>query len=565
MGQKNAAPKRITTEDRGLQAVRSRTQERMGNVSVSGRYHRLPKRMEDDYVILKSVLGTGYNGEVLMAECKHTKGKFAVKGFKLHGVSKDKMQDLETEAEIFLSMDHPHVARLVDVYESDSQLQLVMECMTGGELFERVSEKKRFNEKDAAEAAYQMLLAVNYLHSHNIVHRDIKLENFLYEAKESDQLKMIDFGFSKVWAPNTTMANSCGTLAYVAPEVLDGSYTSQCDIWSLGVVVFILLFGYMPFGGSEAKQIHDIHNGKYGYKKVYWDRVSAVAQDFVRKMLVVDQSKRLTAAQALEHEWLMTREHHSTAVDQAVVDALCNFGKASTFRRACLGVMAWSLSSEERQAVREAFLELDSNHTGAITLQEFKQALEDTFHINCTEVEKAFQALDVSHHDEIHYTEFLAAMVSSRIALHDDLLKDTFRRFDVDNSGFITPDNLREVLGETMEGCAVEQLMEEADFKHDGRISYEEWIVYLRGSSADQTHTDAANLVIDKHVETEDRKRGKGKKLTLRAGPGIQGGMHSSPALIVFSDRKVEEILLEGVLVEQEEIAIDSQLKTPQK
>ena len=221
--------------------------------------------------VMWQVLGTGYNGEVKLAKCRHTgatwpgapsmafskvffaawklfmgfskvplgifaapppraEAKFAVKAFKLRGVSKEKRKELESEAEIFLAMDHPHVAALTDVYESEEQLFLVMECMQGGELFDRVVQRKRFTEKDAARAIYQMLLAVNYIHSHDIVHRDIKLENFLYEAKDSDHLKLIDFGFSKIWHPNTTMAVSCGTLAYVAPEVLEKSYTSQCRL-----------------------------------------------------------------------------------------------------------------------------------------------------------------------------------------------------------------------------------------------------------------------------------------------------------------------------------------------
>ncbi|CAJ1436781.1 unnamed protein product [Effrenium voratum] len=124
----------------------------------------------------------------------------------------------------------------------------------------------------------QMLLAVNYIHLHG-VHRDIKLENFLYEAKDSDHLKLIDFGFSKIWQPNTTMAVSCGTLAYVAPEVLEKSYTSQCDLWSLGVVAFVLLFGYMPFSGAESKQIRDIKEGNFTRKQVIWGKASQGAKD----------------------------------------------------------------------------------------------------------------------------------------------------------------------------------------------------------------------------------------------------------------------------------------------
>merc|ERR1712032_501178 len=131
-------------------------------------------------------------------------------------------------------MDHPNIARLVDVYESNNRLSLVMECMEGGELFERVKKMKIFAEADAAAAALQMLLAVNYMHSHGLVHRDLKLENFLFEREDSDVLKLIDFGFSRAWDQRSHMCERLGTVSYVAPEVLKGSYTSQCDLWSLG-------------------------------------------------------------------------------------------------------------------------------------------------------------------------------------------------------------------------------------------------------------------------------------------------------------------------------------------
>mmetsp|Transcript_73608 Transcript_73608/g.157874 ORF Transcript_73608/g.157874 Transcript_73608/m.157874 type:complete len:553 (-) Transcript_73608:109-1767(-) len=519
---------------KGLQGVTQRAESRVGKITITGRYHRLPRRLEDDYKPLSKVLGSGYNGQVHMAESKENGRKFAVKGFKLHGVSRDKKEELMTEAEIFLAMDHPHVARLVDVYESEDQLNLVMECMTGGELFKRVTERRRFSEKDAADAAWQMLLAVNYIHSHEVVHRDLKLENFLYEKEGSDYLKLIDFGFSKIWQPNTKMALSCGTLAYVAPEVLDRNYTSQCDLWSLGVTIFIVLFGYMPFSGSEDRQIRAIKDGRYTVKKEVWAKVSSGAQDFVKKLLVVSPADRLTAADALKHPWIHDREANAeqlTDVNQGVVDALTTFGQVSSFRRACMSMMAWSLTVDERAKVREAFIEMDTERNGTIKLHEFKKVLQERFHVKDADALAAFEALDTNHTEEIHYSEFLAAMVSSRIAIHDDLLKETFRRFDTDNTGFISQDNLRQVLGDSFDGKEVDQMMAEADSTQDGQISYQEWIEYLRDGDAHSGHSEAAARVIDKEIANAAKAGNeRDKRIRAKTEMNVSTGFQEAPA-----------------------------------
>jgi len=492
-------------KETGLDHVIKRAESRAGKFTISGRYHRKPRKLEDDYIVIKkNVLGSGYNGQVYEARGKTGGGTYAVKGFKLVGVPKDKRDELEAECEIFLAMDHPHVARLVDVYESEDQLALVMECMSGGELFARVQKLKRFTEQAAADAAYQMLLVVNYIHSIGVVHRDIKLENFLYEKPDSNYLKLIDFGFSKIWKPNTTMRLSCGTLAYVAPEVLDQNYTAQCDLWSLGVTVFILLFGYMPFSGNEDKQISDIKHGRYTVKAHKWDSVSGIAQDFVKRLLVVKPQSRLTAEDALKHAFIAKREQLTNDVNNEVVAALVDFGQASSFRRACLSMMAWSLTNEERASVRQAFIQMDEDKTGAIKIWEFKKVLEEKCRIKSEEATKIFQALDTTQTDEIHYSEFLAAMVSTRIALHDDLLLATFKRFDKDNSGRITVENLREVLGETFEGNAVENIMLEADLTGSGDISYEEWIQYLRAGVTSEAHAEMAAKLIDNRLPHDD-------------------------------------------------------------
>jgi len=494
-------------EDTGLDAVVTRAASRLGKIAVTGRYHREPKKLTDDYTVGTDVLGSGYNGSVYKAKAKDAGGGFACKDFKLRGIDAEKMQELEGECEIFLSLDHPHVARLVDVYQSRDKLSLVMECMAGGELFDRVLAKKKYTEKDAADAAYQMLLAINYIHGHGIVHRDIKLENFMYEKQDTDHLKLIDFGFSKIWEPSTRMKMSCGTLAYVAPEVLNKSYTSKCDMWSMGVVIFILLVGYMPFSGAENIQMRHIREGKFTIKDS-WNRVSASAAAFVRSMITVDVKTRISAEQALAHEFIMNRSDLAIAavgakVDEGTVNALYNFAHASKFRRACMSAMAWSLTNEERTELREAFLAMDKSKSGTITLVEFKACVEERFELSDSQVKEMFATVDASSDDEIHYSEFLAAMVGSRVHLHDDLLRATFRRFDTGSTGFIDVKDLKTVLGETYEGEQVESLMKEADVNGDGKISYEEFIEFAK---EDHAHDTRLHEVGHKLVDTELQK-----------------------------------------------------------
>lgn len=502
-----------------LESVQSRVEVKQGKIMVSGRYHRLPKKIEDDYVFPatnRQVLGTGYNGAVFQASDKKDENiKVAIKQFHLHGVDAKQKQMLETEVEIFLSMDHPHVCRLVGVYECDKMLNLVMECMSGGELFSRVKKLKVFSEVDAAHAAWQMLLAISYLHGKGIVHRDLKLENFLYEAEDSDHLKLIDFGFSHIWDPNTTMASSCGTLSYIAPEVLKGKYTSQCDMWSLGVIVFILLVGYMPFSGAEDAQIKKIQGGKYNWNVTKWDRVSDVGVEFVKKLLTVQPKERMTAEQALDHTFI--KDHNKRRKESAgspramgsTAEALKSFAEASHFRRAAMSVMAWSLTNEERAQVRQCFLAIDTTNSGKITLGDLKKVLKGNLEISDESAKPIFDALDTSNNEEINYTEFLAAMVSTRIAMHDELLSKTFQKFDVDNTGFISKDNLKKVLGDNYSGADIDALIKAADTDKTGVISYEEFISYLKNSHGAKEHTDVAEKLIDAQLQPEAAKERK--------------------------------------------------------
>jgi len=464
-------------------------QAQVGKMQLSVRYHK-NGLLQDDYEVSETVLGTGLNGVVRMGSSKFNKRqKVAVKPFKLIGLDKNSRRELESEIMVFLCMDHPHVTTLFDVYETKDTIQLVMECMEGGELFDRITELKTFSEHHAADAIWQMLLAVNYIHNHKVVHADIKLENFLYDKKDSEHLKLIDFGFSKRLNASEKLRACVGTLSYIAPEVLRDSYTTQCDVWGLGVISFILLLGYMPFSGSEKLQKEKILKGQYKVRQDRWDKASANALEFVKALLQVDPDKRLTAQGALDHTWIANRKtrNSKTEVTSDVAEALCQFGRASKFRKCCMQTMAWSLSNEDRAKVREYFISMDTSQQGTITLAELKDVMVNKFNISSQDTKHVFDALDSNNDELIHYSDFLAAMVNTRIDLHDDLLRQAFQKFDVDNSGFITAENMREVLGadngDEDDDCD-DILRSPSCVKIGGgeKLSFEEFVAYVKNS-----------------------------------------------------------------------------------
>jgi calcium-dependent protein kinase len=196
-------------------------------------------------------------------------------------------------------------------------------------------------------------------------------------------------------------------------------------------------------------------------------------------LLVVDPAQRLTAQGALQHAFIAKRHETEAAIDVGILGGLRSYAQASHFRRACLSMMAWSLSREDRRDLRSRFLELDVERTGTISLSQFKHVLEQNFHIGSVEAEKLFASLDINHDNEICYSEFLAATLQNRIRMHEGVLRKTFSRFDRNEKGEITVENLRTLLGDTFEDVKVEELIREADADGNGAVCYDEFQRYL--------------------------------------------------------------------------------------
>ncbi|XP_036166001.1 calcium/calmodulin-dependent protein kinase type IV [Myotis myotis] len=270
-----------------------------------------------DFFEVESELGRGATSIVYRCKQKGTQKPYALKVLKK---TVDK-KIVRTEIGVLLRLSHPNIIKLKEIFETPTEISLVLELVTGGELFDRIVEKGYYSERDAADAVKQILEAVAYLHENGIVHRDLKPENLLYATPAPDApLKIADFGLSKIVDHQVLMKTVCGTPGYCAPEILRGcAYGPEVDMWSVGIITYILLCGFEPFYDERGDQFmfRRILNCEYYFISPWWDEVSLNAKDLVRKLIVLDPKKRLTTFQALQHPWVTGKAANFVHMDTA--------------------------------------------------------------------------------------------------------------------------------------------------------------------------------------------------------------------------------------------------------
>jgi len=275
---------------------------------------------------------------VKLAVEKETGIKYAVKMINKSNVGQD-MTRLATEMEILKRVNHPNIICLKEIIDTKNCLFIVTELVTGGELFDKIVELGSYSEKDAAVLVTKMVSAIDYLHEMGIVHRDLKPENLLLrDEKEVSEVKLADFGLSKIVSQKVMMQTACGTPGYVAPEVLQAKgYDKEVDLWSIGVITYILLCGFPPFYNEKLQLLFEqIMKADYDFPEDYWCDVSSEAKDFIRKLLVVDPKKRMSGKEALKHPWLMGHAP-SSALPSKMHDKLKNYAMSRKENSIVLG------------------------------------------------------------------------------------------------------------------------------------------------------------------------------------------------------------------------------------
>lgn len=408
---------------------------------------------------------------------------YALKMIQLDRVNAVFLEELKNEIGIMRTLDHPNIVKANEVYVYKKQIYIIMQACEGGDLYTR----SPYSEAKAASISAQILSAIKYMHDHNIVHRDIKFENIMFESTMPEsRIKVIDFGLSKKFVDRIGVMNDrVGTIYTMSPQVLQGIYTSQADVWAVGVVSFMLLSASKPFKHAKRRRLIDqIMRCAYKMDAPIWEHVSDDSKDFVKQMLVVDPKKRLTATSALEHPWIVGREklsHEIPSLDvlNAVSDNLLAYKESSHLKKLALNVIAHRSTSDEIAHLRKAFEAFDAEHNGTIDFEEFKAALEKS-NFSEEDLQEIFESIDVNKNGRIMYTEFLAATMEAHGHIEERRIAEAFDRLDSDDSGFISKANIKEILGKDYTQEAFEEIMESADTDGDGKISYPEFLALFR-------------------------------------------------------------------------------------
>uniref|UniRef100_J3M0R9 non-specific serine/threonine protein kinase n=1 Tax=Oryza brachyantha TaxID=4533 RepID=J3M0R9_ORYBR len=431
-------------------------------------------------------LGQGQFGTTYLCTELSTGVDYACKSIsKRKLITKEDIEDVRREIQIMHHLSgHKNVVAIKGAYEDQLYVHIVMELCAGGELFDRIIQRGHYSERKAAELTRIIVGVVEACHSLGVMHRDLKPENFLLANKDNDlSLKAIDFGLSVFFKPGQVFTDVVGSPYYVAPEVLLKEYGPEADVWTAGVILYILLSGVPPFWAETQQGIFDaVLKGVIDFDSDPWPVISDSAKDLITKMLNPRPKERLTAHAVLCHPWI--RDHGvapDRPLDPAVLSRIKQFSAMNKLKKMALRVIAESLSEEEIAGLKEMFQTMDADNSGAITYDELKEGLRKYGStLKDTEIRDLMDAADIDNSGTIDYIEFIAATLHLNKLEREEHLVAAFSYFDKDGSGYITVDELQQACKEhNMPDAFLDDVINEADQDNDGRIDYGEFVAMM--------------------------------------------------------------------------------------
>lgn len=401
--------------------------------------------IEKEYTFGK-VLGKGAYGTVYLGIQKSTKAKRTIKVIVKEGL---KTEDILQKVEILASLSHPSILRIFEVFEDKQKLYIVGEYCQGGELFEMMKKKKTLTEKDVVIIMKQILSAIAYSHERGIIHMDLKPENILFISKNDRELnlKIIDWGCATPFVKGSRVHLKQGSLFYMSPEVIGKNADEKCDIWSCGVIMYIMLSGQNPFTGKNNEEILDsIRKAEPDFTKDAWKKISSQAKDLVKKMLTFHPFERPSALECLRHQFFVKNQDKNDLVPKCfsklILESMRKFKSGCYIEKIAVSfIVNQILSQEENLETVKLFREMDKNKNGLLSKSEIIDGLTRAFgKMKENEINNIIKNIDLDGNKVIDFNEFLICTISREKVLTPDNLKTFFDNFDLEHKGKLTPE-----------------------------------------------------------------------------------------------------------------------------
>ena len=449
--------------------------------------------IKPDSPLLKSYdvnfeIGSGTYSKVYQVRQKSTGELRACKYISKEKFKKESLIQFENECKILEQSDHPNIVKIFEIFNTEKSFYLIMENCNGGSLSnkieERINHDKPFDENILSEIIRQISSAIKYIHDRNICHRDLKPDNICFTnmgSMENNTAKLIDFGLGKMMKVNEKTDSIVGSPLYVAPEVLNKNYTKKCDIWSLGVIIFLLVGGYPPFLGNDNAQTNmKILSMKYEFKEKGFKNASEDVKDLIRHCLV-KEDERYNIEQVLEHKWINKNKiipFYNKDICDEFEKNFRLYQKMENLEKKIIMFIAMRLSEEEIKKFENLFIALDKDDSGTLSKEEFLEGINKFADnkLSKEDINNIFKKIDTNANKEIDYTEFISSLIGKDIYLNKDKLKEVFDALDKNKKGKIEKNDVKNILN-LEENCIkkYESLLEEIGKGNDDEINFDEF------------------------------------------------------------------------------------------
>ncbi|OMJ91183.1 hypothetical protein SteCoe_6355 [Stentor coeruleus] len=436
----------------------------------------------DKYTTIK-ILGKGGFGAVTLVEDKRTGAKRALKELNKSRLSKSDEQTMLREITTLSQIDHPHIMKVFELIESTTSYSIITEVIEGGELLEKITEEKKLSEKQAAKFMFEIMSAIFYCHSKGIVHRDLKPQNLLLTSKgRESSIKVIDFGIAGKLNSMGNITGVIGTPLFMSPEMFEGIYNEKCDIWSSGVILFMMITGFTPFTGYGIDQIKEsIKLGKIDYTRPIWKTVSSDVQDLIKKMINPNPLRRISAEDVLKHPWFNIYKAgnlNDNPISEEAFDNIRKFHATNKLQRSILTFISANIMDEEsNRELIKLFKSIDKNNDGRLSHEEIINGYKE-LGLPESEAEEIIKKGDLDQSGVIEYSEFITVTQNWKNIYEKDVLEKAFKAYDIGGDGNLSLKWLKTLIP-GIENSEWDQFISDADTNQDGLISLAEFKNYM--------------------------------------------------------------------------------------